>query len=315
MAKKETDSIAARLIRSVLARIARLPRRQLIRLAPVLGRLWYVADRYHRRIAFENMTIAFGREKPAAEIEALVKASFVQLVRVMLEIPYLLRLDRNNLDDWVEFSGLEHLEKALDGGGGVLLLTAHLGNWELMAVASALKCGYPFNVLARPLDYAPIDRVLTEIRSRTGNRVLNKNHSAAEVGALLRENQAIGILLDQNSSWYEGVYVPFFGRTACTNRGLATFALRYGAAVIPAFNFRRPDGRYRVVIEAPLELSRSGSITRDIIENTARFNRIIEKYIRLAPDNWLWVHRRWRIKKIPEKVRRKVRGTLGGGDL
>jgi KDO2-lipid IV(A) lauroyltransferase len=297
------------MIRTALHVLARIPRPKLARLAPVLGRLWYRLDRYHRGIALENMSIAFGREKSPAEIESLARANFVQLVRVVLEIPSLLRLNRDNLDAYVEFSGLQHLEEAWARGRGVLILTAHLGNWELMALAGALKFG-PFNVMVRPLDFAPMDRVLTEIRSRTGNCVLGKDKSAAEVGNLMRENQIIGILLDQNASWFEGVYVPFFGRTACTNKGLAMFALRYNAAILPAFNIRARDGRYRIMISPPLELIRSGDIGRDLTENTIRFNRIIEDHIRRAPDNWLWVHRRWRIKKIPEKARRKVRGML-----
>jgi len=280
------------------------------RLAHPLGRIWYGLDHYHRRIAFDNMSNAFGREFAPAEIRQMVRRNFIQLVRVMLEIPSLLRLSKENIDTYVEIHGQEHIQAALARGTGVLFLTAHLGNWELMALAAALKYGFPLNVLVRPLDYAPMDRVLTEIRSRTGNRVLDKDKSAAEVSALLRENQIVGILLDQNSSWYEGVYVPFFGKVACTNKGLAMFAMRYNATVVPAFNVRQGDGRYRIVISPPIDLVRSGHIGDDIVENTMLFNKIIEDHIRLAPDNWLWVHRRWRIKRIPERARRKIRGKI-----
>jgi len=140
---------------------------------------------------------------------------------------------------------------------------------------------------------------------------LDKDKSAAEVSALLRKNQVVGILLDQNSSWYEGVYVPFFGKTACTNKGLAMFAIRYGAKVIPVFNVRLRDGRYRVIFNPPLDLVHSGNVSNDIVENTARFNKVIEDHIRMAPDNWLWVHRRWRIKKIPARARQKIKGLIG----
>jgi len=310
MATKSGDIIAYRVIRTALQVLARIPRRQLGRLAHPLGRIWYGLDYYHRRIAFDNMSSAFGREFAPAEIRALVRRNFIQLVRVMLEIPSLLRLSKENIDTYVEIHGQEHIKAALARGTGVLFLTAHLGNWELMALAAALKYGLPLNVMVRPLDYAPMDRVLTEIRSRTGNRLLDKDKSAAEVSTLLRDNQIIGILLDQNSSWYEGVYVPFFGKVACTNKGLAMFAMRYNATVLPAFNVRQRDGRYRIVIRPPVDLVRSGNIGDDIVENTMLFNKIIEDHIRLAPDNWLWVHRRWRIKRIPERARRKIKGMI-----
>lgn len=310
MAIKSKDNLTYRLIKAVLNMLARIPRREFVRLALPLGRLWYGMDRYHRRIALDNMSIAFGKELSPAEIRSLARDNFVQLVRVVLEIPSLLKLSKENIDTYIEFRGLEHLEAALRRGTGVLVLTAHLGNWELMALATALKFEMPFNGLVRPLDFLPIDRVLTEIRSRTGNRVLDKDKSAAEVSALMRKNQVVGILLDQNSSWYEGVYVPFFGKTACTNKGLAMFAMRYGATVIPAFNVRLKDGRYRAIFSAPLDLVRSGDVSNDIIENTARFNKVIEEHIRMAPDNWLWVHRRWRIKEIPERARKKIKGVL-----
>ena len=149
----------------------------------------------------------------------MVKANFVQLVRMVLETPSLLKLSKCNLEDYVVFSGGENLKAALARGKGVLFLTAHLGNWELMALAVSLKYDMPSNILVRPLDSRPLDRVMTEIRSRTGNRVLDKDKSAGVVSQLLSENQVIGILLDQNASWFEGVYVPFFNQVACTNKG------------------------------------------------------------------------------------------------
>lgn len=311
MIQKSRYHFACGLIRTAIHLLARFPRGQMGRLARPLGRIWYGLDRYHRKIAVDNLTIAFGRELAPANIRSLARKNFVQLVRVMLEIPSLLRISKENINDFVEFSGEEHLVAALSRGAGVIFLTAHLGNWELMALAASLKYNLCLHVMVRPLDYAPMDRVLTEIRRRTGNRLLDKDKSAAEVGALLRENRILGILLDQNASWYDGVFVPFFGKTACTNKGLAMFALRHDATVLPAFNIRQKDGRYRIIICPPVELVRSSRVGDDIVENTLRFNQIIEEHIRLAPDSWLWVHRRWRMKAIPEKARGKIRGITG----
>lgn len=298
------------ILKKAMQILSLIPRPTLGRLAVPLGRIWYGIDHYHRRIAFENMQIAFGREKRPGEIRRMVRANFLQLTRVMLEIPSLLKLNEKNVDSYVEFVGLKYLTEALARKKGILILTAHIGNWELMALAVTAKFKIPVNVLVRPLDYKPFDRVLTEIRSRTGNRVMSKDHSAAAVSQLMLDNKIVGILLDQNSSWYEGVYVPFFGKTACTNKGLAMFALRYGATVLPVSNIRQKDGRYRIIFEKPLDLVRSGNISDDIVENTAAYNKTIEKFIRLAPEGWLWVHRRWRIKSIPDRARKKIAGMF-----
>ncbi|MFZ5570722.1 MAG: lysophospholipid acyltransferase family protein [Thermodesulfobacteriota bacterium] len=308
------------LIKFFLKIFSAVPRSAIMKLAVPVGKIWYGLDRRHRAIAYENLRIAFGEEMDRQALNRLIQANFIQLARLFLEIPSLMRLRRENLDRYVVFSGLQHIEKRMSAGKGMLLLTAHLGNWELMALAWALKSGKSCHVIARPLDYAPVNRIMNEIRSATGNRVVDKDDSQALIRQLLQENQAVGILLDQNASWYEGVYVPFFSRLACTNKGLALFALRYGTPILPVFNYPLADGRYRIVIEPPLELIRTGDIGEDVLVNTERFNRVIEKYIRLSPESWFWVHRRWRIIDIPEGPHRKkfeeakVRYGFSGGE-
>ena len=299
-----------RVVKNVIRFGSFIPRRILTLFAYPVGIIWYTIDRYHRKIAFDNMMKAFTDEITPSRCRCLVIANFIQLSRVALELPSLLRLNLQNMDSYVEFSGEAHLKAALAEGKGVLFFTAHLGNWEMMALAAPLKFDFLFHVMARPLDHKPMDAVLTEIRTRTGNKVIDKDNSAGQIRGLLRQNQMIGILLDQNASWFEGVYVPFFGRVACTNKGLAMLAIRYGATVLPAFNIRQKNGRYKIMFDPAVKLIRSGDLGRDIVENTRRFNDIIEKYIRLGPENWLWVHRRWRIKDIPEFARKKVRGDV-----
>ncbi len=290
--------------------VAAVPRNVLLKLAVPIGRIWYGLDRRHRKIASDNLHIAFGKEKDRKAINQLIQANFIQLTRLFLEIPSLMRLDRQSLDRYVVFSGLEHIEAVLSADKGMLLLTAHLGNWELMALAWALKSGRPCHVVARPLDYAPMNRIMNEIRRATGNRVVDKDDSQALIRQLLQKKEAVGILLDQNASWYEGVYVPFFGKLACTNKGVALFALRYGTPILPVFNHPLADGRYKIVIEPPLTMVRTGDIAEDIMVNTERFNQVIEKHIRMAPESWFWVHRRWRIIDIPEPHRKKFEAAM-----
>ncbi|MEE8399337.1 MAG: lysophospholipid acyltransferase family protein [Desulfobacterales bacterium] len=300
------DRLQHHLIRILIYGLALVPRRVMARIAIPLGSLWYRIDRHHRAIATDNMSRAFHGEVDAADIPGRVKANFIQLTTAALEMPSLLKLNRDNLDTYVTFSGSQHLKAALSRGKGVLFLSAHLGNWELMALATALKFDFQCHLLVRPLDFSPMDRVLTDIRCRTGNKVLDKIRSAGVIRKLLGENEVLGMMLDQSASWYDGVYVPFFGRTACTHKGFGLFALRYDPTVLPLFNIRQADGRYKITFDPPVTLQRSGNVNRDLLENTAAFNRIIEKHIRMAPDNWLWVHRRWRPKEIPTSARKKM---------
>jgi len=302
----KAEALVYLLLRSLLRALGAFPRLWTARLARPLGLMWHHVDAYHRRIAGENMASAFAGEHGGAWVAGRVRANFVQLVRVMLELPSLYRMTAGNVDAYARLRGAENLKEAVARAKGVLILTAHLGNWELMALAASLRLHIQIHVVVRPLDFAPLDRILSELRSRTGNVVLDKDKSANAIGGLLRENRIVGILLDQNASWYEGVYVPFFGRTACTNKGLALFALRYGAAVVPAHNVRSADGRYTIVLEPALSLIRTGDLRKDVEVNTALFNTVIERWVRTAPEQWLWIHRRWRIKDIPDRARRKL---------
>ena len=306
----QKEKLQTVVLKTLLQGLGALPRPYAAGIGTLFGRIWHGLDRYHRQIARENMLGAFAGELDREGVDRLVRANFIRLVRMFLEIPFLTRLTRQNMDDYVVFEGVEHARSAMASGKGVLFLTAHLGNWELMSLAAPLKLGQPMNIMVRPLDSPPVDRLITGLRTRTGNRVLDKDKSAGAVASLLKKGEAVGILLDQNASWFEGVYVPFFGRVACTNKGLAMFALRYKAQVVPVFNLPMADGRYRVIFSPPVDLVRSGDIGRDIIANTERFNRIIEAHIRMAPTAWFWVHRRWRIKPVPPAARKKIRGHL-----
>jgi len=303
---KARDNLIYVLIKTLIKLLSPIPREIMNRIAVPMGILWYRLDKHHRSIARDNMARAFGDSLKKEELSRSVKANFIQITTAVLELPSLLKLDRHNLDAYVTFSGDHHLRSALSRGKGILFLTAHLGNWELMALATTLKFNFFCHLLVRPLDFLPIDKILTEIRCRTGNKVLDKIRSARTIRQILTRNEILAILLDQNASWYDGVLVPFFGRSAWTNKGFALFALRYDPVVLPIFNIRRKDGRYTILFDEPVTLIRSGNINTDLLENTALFNRIIEKHIRMAPDNWLWVHRRWRLKDIPEKAKQKM---------
>jgi KDO2-lipid IV(A) lauroyltransferase len=194
------------------------------------------------------------------------------------------------VDQWIRYEGFEHYEAAMARGNGLLFATAHLGNWELSAFSHALMAG-PMNVVVRPLDNPIIDGLVEQRRSLSRNALLSKRDFARSILQALRKNEAVGILMDQNASADNGAFVPFFGKPACTNTTFARLAARSGAAVIPGFAvWSASEGRYILRFYPPVE------ITGDEVEDTARIQAAIELAIREYPDQWLWIHRRWKTR-------------------
>ncbi len=265
------------------------------RLANGLGRLWHRLDRRHRRIAERNLDLAFGDELSSEAKKAIARNTFIHLACVFLELPQLFRLNNNNLDRYLTFSGTEHLFSILAKGKGILVMASHFGNWELMSLAFSIRYR-PFYVVMRPLDNPGLNAWVVRMRTRGGNQPITKADSARRIIRLLRQGEAVALLIDQNVDWYEGVFVPFFRETACTSKALAALALRTDSLVLSVYNYREPDGRYHMVFQPEVEIVRSGDRTADIERNTARFNEIIEGYVREHPEQWFWLHQRWKTR-------------------
>jgi KDO2-lipid IV(A) lauroyltransferase len=273
-----------------------------------LGRLLYVLDGRHRRIVKRNLAIAF-RDRTHKERTEIARSVFQNIGRVMAEFSFIPRLNERNLDRYVSVEGAENFHRAQEKKKGVLFLTAHFGNWEWMAAAFPLVFHSPCYVIVRPLDVQFFDGVVERLRTLTGNQTIPKQKSMGRILRLLKEGQVIGVLLDQNVAWQEGVFVNFFGELACTNVGMALLALRTGAPVLPAFNIRQKDGRYRVVLEPEIQLIRTGDKDLDVEKNTELFTRVIERYIREYPDHWFWLHQRWKTR--PWQAKRMKGGNTG----
>ncbi len=260
-----------------------------------IGALLYAADGRHRRIAHRNLAVAFPGKEPG-ERQAIARQAFRNLGRLAAEFPFLPRLNRNNFHRYATFEGLEHFHRAREKGRGVLFLTAHFGNWEWMAGLFPLASGHPCHVVFRPLDNPFLNRLVDSLRTGTGNQTVPKQKAMGQILRLLKAGETVGILLDQNMAWQEGVFVDFFGEAACTNTGMALLARKTGSPVLPVFNIRGKDGRYRVIIEPEVPLARTENKDLDILTNTEVFTRIIERYVRDTPDHWLWVHQRWKTR-------------------
>jgi KDO2-lipid IV(A) lauroyltransferase len=278
-----------------------LPRWVAEELGTAVGLLVYRIDRRHRLLVQEQLHLAFP-SWPIARIRRTARQCYVNFGQSAVEFARLGRSSRSEILNSVSVEGEDHLRAARDQGRGVIFLTAHLGNWELMAVVCTLL-GYRLFPVVRPLDNPWLNRLIDRIRSRYGSAMISKKTETAgrDVIHALRRGDCVGILLDQNMASYDGVFVEFFGRPACTSNGLALIARRTGAPVIPAFIVREADGRHRIIIERPVELVKSRDIERDVLVNTGRCTSVIERMVRAYPEQWLWMHRRWKTQPAPQR--------------
>jgi KDO2-lipid IV(A) lauroyltransferase len=292
----------------LLSAINFIPLKTRIWLLEGLGQLLFTIDGRHRRIAQRNLALAFG-EKTEKEWTGIARLVFRNLGRVMAEFSFIPLLNEENVRRYCFFEGAENFHRAREKGKGVLFLTGHFGNWEWMGAAFPLFLRYPCHVIVRPLDNRFLDRIVERLRTCTGNRTVPKEKSMGRILRLLKEGEAVGVLLDQNVDWREGVFVNFFGEMACTNVGLALLALKTEAPVLPIFSIRKTDGRYRVVIEPEIPLIRTGDKDLDVEKNTELFTSVIERYVREYPDHWFWLHQRWKTR--PWQAKR----TKGNGKI
>ncbi|MGH9828558.1 MAG: lysophospholipid acyltransferase family protein [Blastocatellia bacterium] len=273
-----------------------LPRR----VARATGRMiaWtvYLAHRRLRRTAERNLAIAFPQQKSADEEAHIIKGVFRNMGNLLGEVSQFPKLSREKIGRLVFYDGLENYERAAKKGRGVLFLTGHFGAWELCAFAHG-AFGYKLNFLVRPLDNPLLERFVNAYRCRSGNSTIDKNNSVREVMKALKRQEAVGFLVDVNTLPDQGVFCDFFGVPACSSSGLAVFALRSGAPVVPGFLLWDPvAGQYRLRFEPEVELTRTGDFKEEVQINTAKFAKIIEDYARRYPDQWLWVHRRWKTR-------------------
>jgi len=242
-----------------------------------------------RRTAERNLSFAYP-ENGAAWRTRTIDGVFESIGRLLTTFARFPAINRSNVREWIEYDGFEHFERAKSRGRGVLFATAHLGNWELSAFAHALLAE-PMNVVVRPLDNPFIDEIVERRRALSGNILLSKRDFARSILQALRNNQAVGILVDQNSAPENGAFVPFFGQLACAGTTFAKFAGRSGAAVIPGFAVWSAErGKYILKFYPEVEM------TGDVIVDTAAVQMSVEAAVRAYPDQWLWIHRRWKTR-------------------
>ena len=269
-----------------------LPRPLARSLAAMLARILYALMPKLRKTAEVNLRIAFP-DWNEAQRKAVSRGMARNLGWMAAEFARFPRYSKGNIEQIVELDGHENFLEGQGRGKGVLVLTGHIGAWELSSFAHALY-GFPLHFMARPIDNKKLDDLVSRYRCLPGNRPILKNESARVMLKILKESGTIGILADQNSMPEEAVFVNFFGKTASTTTGIARLALHTGAAVVPGYAVWDAGIRkYRLRFEPPVELLRTGDTERDVFENTQRFTKVIEEIIRKYPEQWVWVHGRW----------------------
>lgn len=287
------------LLQLVIGLLARVPLERALQWADRGGDLMYRFARGPRRLALEHVELAFGESMPAAAREKIVRASFRNVVRCLVEV---LKFDaiRPQLESYVEVEGWEHAEAVRALQRGAIVITGHIGNWEILAAYFALK-KLPIAAIARRMHDPRINELLLAFRSANGVQTILRESpsSSREILTVLRNNGVLAMLIDQDTH-APSISVPFFGRQARTPAAAAALALRRDLPVVAAFAQRRPGGGHRLTILPQLRIEPTGDRKRDVLELTKLFSRVIEDRIRANPVEWVWWHRRWRRGPTPQ---------------
>jgi len=288
-------------IASILVRLLNL----IFRFIPISAALWigrrigsivFVCNKKRRLIAYANLKAALGKEKAPSELKKITKRVYQNMAQTFVEILSLTKVSKKYIDSYVEVINLERMEKAVQSSRGIILLTGHFGNWELANLAGALH-GYPIMILAREQKMKRLNELLNTLRESKGCKVIRKGITTRNILKALYDKQVVGILADQDAG-KQGVFLDFFGRPASTPPGAMAFAKKADAVVIPNFIVRVNGPHHKLFLEERIDFRDSPNA--DIVTKLQKYISILEKYVRMYPDQWLWLHKRW--KSTPVKT-------------
>lgn len=291
----------------ILKCFSAIPRELRRNLFTGMFRLFYHLSPKQRLITIHNLTCAFP-EKSINEIKNIARGAYRTLGITAADFFEIPSLTKDNIGNLVEVEGLEYYTKALEKNRGILMLGAHFSNWELVAVAMSLMLKSAV-ITYRPLDSPTLDNLVLWVRSCTGNVLIDKQRAMRKMLRSLAHKEIVATMIDQNMAWQEGVFVDFFGRPACTTNGLALLALHTDAPVVPGYILRLENGKYRMVIKEEMAVIRTGDEDADILINTQNFTRFIEDTVREYPDQWFWIHQRWKTKPWQVAKKRVEKGA------
>lgn len=291
--KRMRNAVIYQTVCALIGLMNALPRRRALSVGGWIGGLAYLAARGPRRRALSNLTLAYGEAQPRRQTRRLGRTVFRELGRNVVDVARLSRVTAENVDGLVRADGLSHLESAYGDGKGVVAVSAHLGNFELMGAYLALK-GFAVTVVAAPLYDARLDALLLENRVRSGLEVVPRDRATTAILRALRKGHVVGLLVDQDTRG-AGVAVPFFGHPARTPTGPAVLADRTGAPIVPMAIHRLPDDTHLLTVRPPIRSA--GRTSEDVEKTTRAFTRELERFIRKAPTQWVWMHDRWKASR------------------
>ncbi len=279
--------------KSIAKLIQILPEKFVFYLANYFADFVYLLIRVskYKNFLANNIKTAFGDEYNDKEIKEIAQGHLRNLVKSLIELLRFPLMNAYNIDSKVSVEGIRYLKNALEKSKGVILFTAHFGNWELLGATLSLK-GYPPTVLMQRQSNSTINNLFVSLRESTGIKLLSRWDNLKTILKLLHKNKIIGVLADQHGE-FKNVFAQFFGQRVSVPGGPAAFALKSGVEIVPAFIIRKEDNTHRIIIEKPLALSRTGDKKKDLEINSQKIMQIIEKYIRQFPDHWLWSYNRW----------------------
>ena len=284
-----------RFITSIIFVLNSLPRKSSISLGRFLGKLAYFIITDARKRTQGNLKIAFGEEKDEKELKKLALSVFENVGKNVADAVRLKNMKWEEIEKITQIEGLEYFDKAYKMGKGVMALTGHIGNFELLAAYFSLK-GYKVSVIGRELYDPRLDDLLVESRESTGLENIPSSASVKQVIRALRSGRALGVLADQDSSRVRGVFVSFFERPARTPVGPTLLAYKTQSPIVPMAIVRKKDNKYKIIVREPIKLTSSQDKERDIIETTQEYTKVLESIIREYPSQWLWMHDRWKSK-------------------
>ncbi len=289
------DDHIYKLIKLSITLLGLLPRAVLRFFSDVLGLLWFKIDKRHRNITLENITLSYPDQYTPSQIQRLAVGVFKNTASILFELIWSYRKPRDEFFKYVEVEGYRHFENAQKKGRGTLLLTCHLGNFELLpAAVPKIGMDHPCAIY-RKFDFPPLERFMKETRQRFGAKMISMGGVARTLDPILLNGGIVATLFDQNAGWYNGVVSNFFGRPACTKNGLAKVVLRTKATVIPMFMIRKKE-KYILHFLPEVPLQHTGCPIKDIETNTQNYVSAVEEMVRQCPEQYFWVHNRWKSK-------------------